>query len=168
MYHDSSSWGSLCWWRQVFVVMNILPSTNTMFLFSIYVVPIAAGLRVPWANSNCGQLLSMQHGVLLLIECMRLLPKRDLPRVTLFVFCWMLNFNLFRLLAGRSTMLIVPSYTTKCELRLSCPYHVFLMSLFFSFSDPIPSSIVVPHYAYLDVVVRCVPRLPVECSLNII
>ena len=76
------------------------------------------------------------------------------------------HFTFFLLLDGQSTMLIVPASTTKCELQFLYPYYVFLMP--FSFPNPIPPSIVVPHYAYLDVVVRYVPHLPVECSLNII
>ena len=101
-----------------------------MSFFSIYVSPIRAGSYVPWAYHSHRQLLSMQHGVLLLIECMRLLPEPDLPRVTLLVFLSNAHFSLFsRLLAGRSTMLIVPSSTTKCELPFLCPYNVtvFLM-----------------------------------------
>ena len=74
--------------------------------------------------------------------------------------------TIFLLLAGRSTMSTVPSSTTKCEPQFLFQYHVFFMS--FSFSDPIPSSILVPHYAYLDVVVRYLPYLPVKCLLNII
>lgn len=70
-----------------FVVVNVLlQPTQCSFFFSIYIGPIAAGLCVPWAYSTCRQLLSMQHSVLLLIECMRLLPEPDLPRVTLLVF----------------------------------------------------------------------------------
>ena len=69
-----------------FVVVTVnIALTNTMF-FSIYIGPIATGLCVPWAYSTRRQLLSMQHGVLLLIECMRLLPEPDLPRVILLVF----------------------------------------------------------------------------------
>jgi hypothetical protein len=60
-----------------------------------------------------------------------------------------------RLLDGRSTMLIVPGSTTKCELQFFYPYNAFLMS--FSFLEPIPPSIVVPHYAYLDLKVRYIP-----------
>ena len=76
--------GGVCVDGGKFVVMNILHSNhcNSMFSFSIYIVPIAAGLCVPWAYSNRRQPLSMQHGVLLLIECMRLLSEPDLPRVT--------------------------------------------------------------------------------------
>ena len=69
-----------------FVVVNILHTTNTMFFFSIFVGPIAAGLCVPRTYRTHRRLLSMQHGVLLLIECMRSLPEADLPRVTLLVF----------------------------------------------------------------------------------
>ena len=71
-------------------------STNTLFFFSIYIAPIAvAEFYVPWAYSSRRQLLSMQHSVLLFIECMRLLPELHLPRVTLLVFRWMLIFTFF-------------------------------------------------------------------------
>ena len=66
-----------------------------MFFFSIYVGPIGARLCVPWTYRTHRQLLSMQHSVLLLIECMRLLPEPDLPRVTLLVFLWMLILTFF-------------------------------------------------------------------------
>ena len=72
-----------------FCYCEYLASINSMF-FSILVGPIAAGLCVPWAYHTHRRLLSMQHGVLLLIECMRLLPEPILPGVTLLVFLWML------------------------------------------------------------------------------
>jgi hypothetical protein len=68
----------------------------------------------------------------------------------------MLIFTFSPLLAGRATTLIVARSTSKCELQLLCTYIVFLMS--FSFPDPLP--IAVPHYAYLDVVVRYIPTPP--------
>ena len=64
---------------------EFLASTNTMF-FRIFIGPIGPGLCVPWADHTLRQLLPMQHSVLLLIECMRLLPGPGLSRVTLLVF----------------------------------------------------------------------------------
>ena len=77
-----------------FCCREYLASINTMF-FSILVGPIAAGLCVPRTYRTHRRLLSMQHGVLLLIECMRSLPEADLPRVTLLVFLWMLILTFF-------------------------------------------------------------------------
>ena len=78
-----------------FCCSEYLASTNKNF-FSIYIGSIAAGLCIPWANSNHPKFLSMQHGVLLLIECMRVMPERDLPRVTLLYLP--LNTHFFKLL----------------------------------------------------------------------
>jgi hypothetical protein len=73
--------GGVCVAGRKFRCSEYLTSTNTMFFFSIYTGTIAAGLCVPWTYPGHRQLLSMQHGVLLLIECMRFVPERDLPRV---------------------------------------------------------------------------------------
>ena len=104
------------------LVIILFASTNTMFFFffffSIYIGSIVSGLCIPWTYHSRCQLLSMQHGLLLLIECMRLLPKPDLPRVTFTCLPLKAHFNFFsRLSAGRSMMLIVPPSTTKCELQ---------------------------------------------------
>ena len=104
-----------------FCCSEYLALTNTIF-FSIYFGSIAAGLCIPWAYSTCCQLVSMQHGVLLLIKCMRSMPEPGLPGVILLVFRRMLILTFPRLLAGLSTIVIVAPSTTKCELQFLCPY----------------------------------------------
>jgi len=70
---------------------------NSMFFSISTAVTARFGPRLclSWAHSGQRQLLSMQLGVLFLIECMRRMPEPYLPQVTSPVFCWMLNVNIF-------------------------------------------------------------------------
>ena len=100
------------------------------------------------------------------VPCVRTLPTlSDFTFIVLNASGSSLTF--FSLLVGRSTVLIVAAFPYKGELQFLCPYDLFLMS--FSFPSPIPASIRVPHYAYLDVVViiRFIsPEMLVELNLS--